>query len=176
MPREAGPERKHFGGDNGLIHESGPGYDKYFWKCVHCGWQLGGKVFPNAKARIHLSGDNSLRNGSIAKVCDKAPEAIQNKFATICRAKIAAKDAELQSRKRAAALLQSEKFGGSPAKQSKLGFRSRHELPDEAVNLCWVKAVFGLDIAANKVDKDLFREAIQATKRAREKYVNVSKP
>ena len=175
MPREAGPERKHFGGENGLIHESGPGYDKYFWKCVHCGWQLGGKVFPNGKARIHLSGDNLLRNGSIAKVCDKAPEAVQKKFATICRAKFAAKEAELLCRKRAAALLQAEKFG-SPAKQTKLGFRTKQELPDEAVNLYWAKAVFGLDIASNKIDKDFFREAIEATKCARDKYVNVSTP
>ena len=168
MPRSVGPERKHFGGEKGLIHESGPGYDKHYWKCMHCGWQLGGKVFANGKARVHLSGDNSLRNGMIAKVCDKAPDYVNKQFTAICKAKMAAKEAERQSRKRAAALLQSEKFG-SPAKQTKLGLRRRQLYSDEQVDLCWAKAVFGLDIAPNKVDRPFFRQAIVATKFVQEK-------
>ena len=77
MPRRAGPERQHFGGDNGLVTETSNGTTKHYWKYNYCDFKLGGKVFANSKARIHLSGDPELTNGIIAKVCKLAPPPIK---------------------------------------------------------------------------------------------------
>ena len=88
MSRELGPERSHFGGENGLITETqGDGRPKYYWRCQHCGFLLGGKVFPNAKARIHLSGNKDLRNGIISKVCPKVSPEDAAKFTAIVKQK-----------------------------------------------------------------------------------------
>ena len=84
MPKHVGPERAHFGGEYGLITETREnGRPRYFWRCSHCNFQLGGKVFPNEKARIHLSGDASLRNGMISMVCSLVPEDVQKQFREI---------------------------------------------------------------------------------------------
>ena len=73
MPRQAGPERSHFGGEHGLISETQNGEVKYYWKCMYCGWKVGGKSFQNQKARVHLSGDATLKSGLIMELCEKAP-------------------------------------------------------------------------------------------------------
>ena len=85
MPRKLGPERAHFEGP--IQETNASGTSKYYWRCNYCTYQLGGQVFQNRKARIHLSGDLKLRNGIVAKVCDKAPEEIKQKFAELVTAK-----------------------------------------------------------------------------------------
>ena len=73
MPKKAGPERAHFGGEKGLISDQRGDAITYYWKCMYCGWKVGGKCFQNKKARVHLSGDSSLKTGLIVDVCVKAP-------------------------------------------------------------------------------------------------------
>ena len=87
MPRELGPERQHFGGADGLISETRLGKTRFFWRCMHCSWEMGGKNFQNNKARIHLSGDPSLRNGLVSSVCTVAPEYVKTKFVNLERGK-----------------------------------------------------------------------------------------
>ena len=79
MVRIIGPERDHFGGEDGLCTEICNGKCSYYWKCMYCNFQIGGKNFPNVKARIHLSGDPSLRNGMISTVCSNAPNEVNSK-------------------------------------------------------------------------------------------------
>ena len=84
MSREVGSERAHFGGQNGVICETSNGRERYsFWRCMHCDFQVGGRTFHNQKARIHLSGDKSLRNGLITTVCTGAPEEVKRQFAAL---------------------------------------------------------------------------------------------
>ena len=85
MPRKLGPERAHFEGP--IQETNASGTSKYYWRCNYCTYQVGGKVFQNRKARIHLLGDLKLRNDIVAKVCDKAPEEIKQKFAELVTAK-----------------------------------------------------------------------------------------
>ena len=167
MPREAGPERAHFGGENGLITEIANGKPRYFWRCMHCNHEIGGKVFPNARARIHLSGDPDLRNGMVSQVCQQAPEEIKTQFALLHRTKLMAAENKAKKRKRAKELMRS-KFASangvnSPAKQQKLQFMPKM-LHDDDVDDAWGRAFFGLDIATHKVQNDLFKEAIECTK------------
>ena len=85
MPRKLGPERAHF---NGPIKETqSNGSSRYFWRCNYCTYELGGQVFQNKKARIHLSGDLKLRNGIIANVCQRAPEQIKQEFGDLVAVK-----------------------------------------------------------------------------------------
>ena len=163
MGRTLGPERAHFGGEDGLITLDQNGKLSHYWRCNFCGFSLGGKVFPNSKARIHLSGDESLRSGLISKICSRAPDKIKKQFQRICNEKNVDREARLQSRKRAAELLKSNEFS-SPAKQTRLSVGRKNLLSSEQVDLAWGKAFFGLDIAINKIDKDWFRDAIEATK------------
>lgn len=172
MSKKLGPERAHFGGEFGLITETREdGRARYYWRCSHCNFHIGGKVFPNVKARIHLSGDPSLRSGIIANVCTKAPEEVQKKFRAIIAKKAEEKAQRLSQRKRAREL-SSANFSPSPAKQSKLylGRQPRANLlDDDEVDQAWGRAFFTLDIAQNKVDQDFFREAIAATKLSKPK-------
>ena len=85
MPREVGPEKRPFGGEDGLITESTGGRTRHFWRCAFCNWEMGGKNFQNNKARIHLSGDHNLRNGLVSIVCNGAPDNIKEKFAALER-------------------------------------------------------------------------------------------
>ena len=163
MPRERGPEHKHFGGADGLITETVHGVPKYYWRCNFCKGTIGGKIFPNAKARIHLSGDKSLRNGMIVTVCPRAPDEIKEQFVGIIKHKEAQKKLKLQKRKRAEELRRSNSLS-SPAKQTRLGFGKHNSMSDEDVDEAWGRAFFGLDIAWNKINKSLFRSAIEATK------------
>ena len=170
MPKNVGPERAHFGGEYGLITETREnGRPRYFWRCSHCNFQLGGKVFPNEKARIHLSGDASLRNGMISMVCSLVPEDVQKQFREIIARKAEAKKKRTEIRKRARELTSANFQAASPAKQSKLSLSSHTKLQDEEVDQAWVRAFFALDIAHNKIGQDFFREAIQATKLAKVK-------
>lgn len=169
MPRHVGPERAHFGGVNGLITETQNGCTTYSWKCMHCGWKLGGKNFQNVKARIHLSGDLSLRNGMISKVCDKAPPEIQKQFTALEKEKRIGKDQQSRSRKRAQELLQSSP-AIVPSKKSRLQQRLpfvSEILSGEQVDDAWALCFFGLDIAPNKLIQPLFREAITATQKSK---------
>ena len=145
MPKRCGPERNNFGGEFGLITETrSNGKPRYYWRCSHCNFELGGKVFPNEKARIHLSGDASLRNGMIAVVCPRASEDVQQQFREIIAEKRAAKLKEKQCRKRAreltSAILQSA--SASPAKQSKLFLKRGKQLEDDEVDEAWARAFF----------------------------------
>ena len=165
MPREIGPERDHFGGEDGLIVETtSGGRSKYYWRCVHCRYTIGGRVFPNARARIHLSGDKSLRNGLISQVCTQAPAEVKEKFVALVKKKQSERNAKLQKRKRVDELKRSNSWS-SPSKQSKLGFRNA--MTNEDVDEAWGRAFFGLDIAPSKIDKDLFRVAIEATQQSK---------
>jgi hypothetical protein len=172
MPKKLGPERAHFGGEFGLITETREdGKTRYYWRCVHCNYHIGGKVFPNIKARIHLSGDPQLRSGIISVVCPKAPEEVQKKFRAIIAKKAEEKEQRIVKRKRARELSNAN-FSPSPAKQSKL-YLGRHArvnlLDDDQVDQAWGRAFFTLDIALNKVDQEFFREAIAATKLSKPK-------
>ena len=87
IPRKIGPERTYFGGEGGLVTETHLGRTKYYWRCQFCNFTLGGKNFANAKARIHLSGDNALRTGLISAVCPNAPDDVKKKFSDLEREK-----------------------------------------------------------------------------------------
>ena len=165
MPRDVGPERAHFGGEGGLITETtADGRVRYYWRCRHCSFILGGKVFPNAKARIHLSADKSLRNDIISKVCDKVGAADAAKFVAIVKEKNKEREAAKAKRKRENEIKRSNSYS-SPAKQARLGFRS--SLSDDDVDEAWARAFFGLDIATRKVDSDLFRIAMEASQHSK---------
>ena len=166
MPRRSGPERAHFGGELGLMTEtSSNGTPKYFWRCVHCNYQLGGKIFPNAKARIHLAGDTSLRNGMISQVCTRAPEDVQKKFRAIIKQKQEERQRKNVKRKRAKELLEARNFD-SPDSQCTLSMSRRNNLSQMEVDKAWGTAAFTMDIAPTKICSPFFRDAIQATMRS----------
>ena len=165
MSRRSGSERAHFGGELGLVTEtSANGSPKYFWRCVHCNMHLGGKIFPNAKARIHLSGDSNLRNGMISQVCTRAPEDVQKKFRAIIKQKEELWQRKNAKRKRVAELVEARNFD-SPDSQCKLTMSRRNLLSATEVDEAWGVATFTMDIAPNKINSPFFRDAIQATMR-----------
>ena len=160
--RKLGAERKHF---DGLFVEKIGSVERNFWKCMHCGHEIGGKGFPNSKARIHLSGDVSLRNGSISVLCMKAPEEVQHEFAALVRKKRAAKEQRIATQKRAAQLMSvvtNMTDTPSPARRKR---RRQGTLPfvsttvDDDVDLAWAKAFYGLDIPPAKISNILFFKA-----------------
>lgn len=175
MPRHVGPERTYFGGENGCITEEIGGVTRHFWRCTFCNFEVGGKAFSNVKARIHLSGDISLKTGLVSSLCSKAPAAIKEQFVVLEKAKRLERKAKQASRKRGSELLHV-----SPAvqaanknkrcRQSKLEF-DKSMLTDEQVHDAWGRAFFGLDIAGNKISDPLFREAIAATRNTRNGFV-----
>ena len=166
MPRRSGPERAHFGGELGLVTEtSANGSPKYFWRCVHCNMHLGGKIFPNAKARIHLSGDSNLRNGMISQVCTRAPEDVQKKFRAIIKQKEELRQRKNAKRKRVAELVEARNFD-SPDSQCKLTMSRRNLLSATEVDEAWGVAAFTMDIAPSKINSPFFRDAIQTTMRS----------
>ena len=167
MPRLVGEERKHFGGEDGLYTEIAHGKPRYFWRCKFCNWELGGKNFQNDKARIHLSGDPSLRNGLISVVCPRAPDEVKRRFTLLEQSKRMEKDQRHQKRKRGLALLNPR---NSPVtKQTRLR-ATLSTLAHEDVDDSWGEAFFGLDIAAFKIAHPLFREAIAVTQRSKSGY------
>ena len=171
MPREVGPERAHFGGETGMITETQNGVVPHYWKCMYCGWKVGGASFQNQKARVHLSGDVKLKTGLIMDICEQAPLEVQEEFALLERQKRLEKSKKTASRKRAAELM-----NVSPAaikkrkKQSPLPF-TKNVLPNTEVDDAWALAFLGLDIAPYKIDNQLFRDAIAATMKAKSGYV-----
>ena len=102
----------------------------------------------------------------IASVCPRAPEQIRQQFCAIIKEKEEEKKLKAQKRKRAEELRRSNSLS-SPAKQIKLGFGKINALGDDDVDEAWGRAYFGLDIAPFKIDKPLFRAAIDATKEAK---------
>ena len=74
-------------------------------------------------------------------------------------------DEQRQKRKRKQQLLSPTR----DAKQSKLQISPRL-IKDDEVDEAWGRAFFGLDIAANKANNELFREVIAATKRSHAGY------
>ena len=172
MPREIGPERAHFGGEGGLVTETSLGKTKCFWRCQYCHWTMGGKNFQNAKARIHLSSDQSLRNGMVAQICTAAPPEVMQQMSKLERTKRANKVKRAAKKRRAHELLnlqQRQRAAAEtpPRKQSKLEL-NRRATQDE-VDRAWGEAFFGLDIAAAKIDNPLFREALHMTKKSKSK-------
>ena len=166
MPREVGPEKRHFGGEDGLISETTGGHTRCFWRCAFCNWEMGGENFQNNKARIHLSGDHTLRNGLVSQVCNAAPDNIKQKFTALERLSRISKAKKKAKRQRAKELLGgNKKSKNSPTRQSKLGYRNK--VSAEEVDLAWGEAFFGCDIPVAKIDHPLFREAIAMTKRSR---------
>lgn len=172
MPRKSGPERAHFGGEHGLISETQNGEVTYYWKCMYCGWKVGGKSFQNKKARVHLSGDATLKTGLITDLCTKAPNIVNEKFALLERQKRLEQSLKSQSRKRASELMSiSPDALRKRKKQSELPFR-RDKLPNNEVDDAWALAFFALDIAPYKIDHPIFRQALAATMKAKSGYVN----
>lgn len=155
-----------------MITEISNGTTKHYWKCIHCGFVLGGKVFKNAKARIHLSGNAELRCGQVAKVCRNAPGDVKQLFEALERKKREERDLATQKRKRAQTILKT-KLLSPPTKQSKLRIGGGNCLDNDAVDEFWGRAFFGLDLPANKIAHPLFREAIAATKRSKFGFVYV---
>ena len=172
MPREVGPERALFGGEDGLCTEISAGSVRHYWRCMYCNWELGGKNFQKSKVRIHLSGDPSLRNGLISKVCGNAPDVVKEKFSLLERSKRLEREQKAKKHKRMTELLQ-RTGPASPAtraKQSRLIIGSP-ALTDDDVGDTWGEAFFGLDVAINKIAQPLFREVISATKRSKIGFV-----
>ena len=61
MPREPGPERAHFGGEDGLITEiTTGGRRKYFWRCMYCSFIIGGKNGTLAIFKINTNDVNEF--------------------------------------------------------------------------------------------------------------------
>ena len=87
---------------------------------MHYNFQIGGKNFPNVKARIHLSGDPSLRNGMISTVCSSAPNEVKVQFINLVRAKRLEKEERFRKRKRRDELMKSHQLSSSPLKQTRL--------------------------------------------------------
>ena len=153
------------------------GQAKYFWTCMHCGFNLGGQAFQNRKARIHLSGNNSLRDGSISMVCSKAPGEVQKQFTDLELESREKLQQNAASRKRCAELLSGSPQLADPSGTAASRKRRRQtRLPstqpnsDTQVDDAWGKAFFGLNIAANKISHPLFREAIQSTVLSKSSY------
>ena len=142
---------------------------------MHCNWELGGQNFQNAKARIHLSGDTSLRNGLISIVCANAPDDIKKQFTLLEKQKRLEKEQRAKKRKRQNELLGISSPASSPAsraRQSRL-FHGAPTLADDDVDNAWGEAFFGLDISVGKIAQPLFREAITKTKRSKFGFVSI---
>ena len=147
------------------------GKTKYFWECIFCKVRLGGKIFPNRRARIHLSGDPALRCGIVARVCTAAPVDVKAMFSALVVEKRTTKAVTDQKRKRADQIKKAKRARNSPtAKQSKLTLRPK-ALEDDEVDEAWGRAFFGLDIPVQKIQQPLFREAIAATRQSKRTYV-----
>ena len=178
MGREAGPERAYFGGKDGLVVEKSGGITKYYWRCNFCGFKLGDKHLQNRRARIHLSGDSSLLNGTISQLCTMAPDAIKKQFTALELKNRGEQELLEAQRKRGRELMHASPSISSPSGQHK-NKRSRRQstlpfevvTPKEQVDEAWGRCFFGLDIAPNKIEHDLFKEAIVATASTRSGYV-----
>lgn len=170
MGRTLGPERAHFGGEDGLIIRVIRGKTAYSWACAFCKFEIGGQCFPNRKARIHLSGNSELRDGTISQLCTKAPDVIKKQFSAIEIAKRKKKDQENATRKRAAELMDaSPEFVQQKPKtkrQSKLGFNRLGSLKANEVDDAWAKCFCALDIAPNKMESPFFKAALEATRKS----------
>ena len=142
------------------------GVTKHYWRCEFCDYILGGKSFQNAKARIHLSGDPALRNGSIATVCSMAPTKVKAQFAALVHAKREQAQQANEKKKRKGEMLQQPSVF---KKQAKLRLGNTMVCTD-LVDESWATAFFGLDIPANKLAHPLFKEAVAATKRSAPGY------
>lgn len=171
MPRSLGPERAHFGGEDGLITKQFRGKTTYSWACNFCGFELGGQTLPNRKARIHLSGNPELRDGTISQVCPKAPDKIKKQFTDIELQKRKDKVEEAVSRKRAAELMAAspeyvakKKRPLSSKKQSTLGFTRLGSLKANEVDDAWTRCFCALDMAPHKIESSFFKAALEATK------------
>ena len=143
MPRQVGPEREHFGGEDGLHTEIAHGKTRFFWKCNFCNWELGGQNFQNSKARIHLSGDASLRNGMISVVCPLAPDDVKRQFTLleqIEQTKRMETALKRQKRKRGMELLNCS-LNSPSTKQTKLR-AAPPALVDDDVDDSWGEAFF----------------------------------
>ena len=169
MPRALGPERAHFGGEDGLITKKFRGKTTYSWACTYCGFEIGGRTFAARKARIHLSGNTELRDGSISQICTEAPEKVKQQFTEIEIAKRKQKEEVLASRKRAAELMAAspELIRERPPskKQSTLRFRRLGFLKSNEVDDAWTKCFCALDIPPHKIDSYFFKQALEATKK-----------
>ena len=114
---------------------------------------------------MHLSGEPQLRNGLITEVCEKAPEHVKQEFSLLERRVRLERQQQSVSRKRA-----SELMHNSPLlkrkKQQSLSYQ-KEIVDNDVVDDAWALALFGLDIAPNKIDHDLFREAIATTLKAK---------
>ena len=170
MGRTLGPERAHFGGEDGLIIRKKRGKISYSWACAFCKFEIGGQCFPNRKARIHLSGNSELRDGSISQLCSKAPDVIKKQFSAIEIAKRKQKDQDNATHKRAAELMEASpefvKQKPKAKRQTKLGFCQLGSLKSNEVDDAWAKCFCVLDIAPNKVDSPFFKAALEATKKS----------
>ena len=149
----------------------------YFWKCSFCEFKIGGKAFATEKARIHLSGCNEFRNGLIAQVCVRAPAHIKKKFCALVVQKRQEKEEQARSKKRARELMEANSPQVSPvasrarrSRQQRLSAFCQYTERD-AVDDAWGKAFFGLDIAGNKIDAPLFKEAIATTKSVKARQI-----
>ena len=171
MSREVGPERAFFGGEDGLYTEICAGKKaRHYWKCMFCNWELGGKNFQNSKARIHLSGDPSLRNGLISNVCGSAPDEVKERFRLLEQSKRVETEQRAKKRKRMGELLNKTASPATAARQSRLSI-GEPTLTDDKVDDTWGEAFFGLDISISKITQPLFREAIATTKRSKFGFV-----
>ena len=155
MSREIGPERTHFGGENGLVQETVRGVTKCYWRCSYCSFQMGGRCFQNMKTRIHLSGDVSLRNWCVGTVCPTAPDDVKKQFALLVQEKRLHNNINRAKRKWQQELMHATPPKKSGCTQSKLRI-SPHSLQDEVVDNTWGSAFFGLDIAVNKICNPAF--------------------
>ena len=170
--RRLGPERAHFGGEDGLITRIQRGKPTYSWACNFCNFEIGGQCFPNHKARIHLSGNTELRDGTISTICAMAPEKVKKQFTQLVIEKKKQKEANNASRKRAAELMSASpelvavpQKKNRPKRQSTLQFSSAGSLKCNEVDDAWTRCFVALDIAPHKVDSPFFRAALEATKR-----------
>ena len=170
MPKQLGPERSHFGGEHGLITAIIGGTAKYYWRCEFCNWELGGKCFVNAKARIHLSGDPQLKNGQVVNLCTKAPDEIKQKFAKLERQKRQDKQQREMTRKRGLELMQSPVNKRRKSRQITLLFKSSQTLTDREVDDAWGLTCFGLDIPPNKLSDPLFKDVFHATQNSSKRF------
>ena len=137
---------------------------------MYCAWKVGGQIFPTEKARVHLSGDATLKTGLITNLCEKAPDIVKKEFATLERNKRLEKNQRVQSAKRAAELmLISPEALKKRKKQKQLPFKP-FALANKNVDDAWALAFVGLDIAPHKIDNPLFRDAIAATMQAKSGY------
>jgi hypothetical protein len=171
IPRKACSSHANFGGTNGCIgdvdHE---GNATAHWKCNYCSFKLLSKQFGSAKARIHLSGDVSLRSGLITHVCEAVSTQVMSEMHDLIVLKKKSSAAKSNKTVHKREMIVAKHRTQASAKKQITLIDMVPNCTATDVDLKVGEMIFGLDITPFKAAHHLFKDAMYAVEPAPRLY------